>query len=164
MNMCNLFSSDMLTWCASNYHRYIQMLGQPYWCRWTIKVCGTWGLQFGKDSILGSSYISGFGMLSIVFILNTIFLLMYCFVVKPLDIILSIIMVSFSSHEGLTTIENLRKKRWREFLKCLAILCKFEEDLEWNFHCSYIHIYLWIHFVVEHIKSKSTHTHINTFV
>lgn len=111
----NLFSSDMLTWFASNYHRHIQMLGQPYWYPWTIKVCGTWGLQFGKDSILGSSYISEFGMLSTVFILNTIFLLMYCFVVKPLDIILSIIIVSSSSHEGLTTIENLRKKIWREY-------------------------------------------------
>lgn len=81
-----LFSYDMLIWWASNSCRYTQMVGLQYWCPWTTKVYGIWGLQYGKGSILGNNYISGFGLLSAALLMNMIFPTMHCFVAKLLDI------------------------------------------------------------------------------
>jgi len=98
-----LFVSDMHSWCASNECRCIQNPGLLYWCLWITKACGTWGLQYGKDNILGNSSILECGMHRKALLMNMTFPIMFCFVAKLLDITLSIYIGVFSGHEGLTT-------------------------------------------------------------
>lgn len=72
-------------------YRYIHSLGLLYWCPWTTKECGIWGLQFGKGSILGNNFISRFGMRSTALLMSTTFLLIFLFVAKLLVITLNMI-------------------------------------------------------------------------
>lgn len=69
--------------CFAYSCRCIQTLGPQYWSPWTIKVCGTSGLQYGIGSTLGNNCISESGMQPTTLPMNMTFLLMLYFVAKP---------------------------------------------------------------------------------
>ena len=78
-------SFDLLFNMLAYSCRCIQSLGPQYWYPWTTKECGTWGLQYGKDSTLGNNCISGSGLQFTTLLMNITFLLMLYFVAKPWD-------------------------------------------------------------------------------
>lgn len=73
---------DWLKLSCMNKNRCIQNHGLQYWCLWTIRACGIWGLQYGKIDIWDKSCIWGFGAMNKAYTLRLISLRMHCFVAR----------------------------------------------------------------------------------
>lgn len=135
--------------------RCIQTLGQLYWSPWTTKVCGTWGLQYGKGSTLGNNSISGSGLRFTALPMNMTFLLMLYVAAKPLDPIsrTDYLFKVFSVFIFLLPVmrvwlqdKTLKGRENRGLLLCLS------HKLRWIFLCLYNYVSIlkvWIHFILK---------------
>lgn len=153
--------------CFAYSCRCIQTLGPQYWSPWTIKVCGTSGLQYGIGSTLGNNCISESGMQPTTLPMNMTFLLTLYFVAKPWEGSLStthyylfeafflsknILIFQSWGFDYKTTHKEGRKKIG--FFSCTGLYLYVSNYFRWIYFCLYDCVICkclddWIHFILE---------------